>query len=118
MPFKKFRFIQRIQLNNSISPKSKNFQLNRNYRKKRRKSLFKMKIICIGDSLTFGNVGYSYIHFLNLNRNPHYEYINKGKNGDIVRGCYDRLKKIVDKSQYNSKIYVLGIGTNDIFLNP
>ena len=75
-----------------------------------------MKIICIGNSLTFGNVGYSYIHFLNLNRNPHYEYINKGKNGDIVRGCYDRLKKIVDKSQYNSKIYVLGIGTNDIFL--
>ena len=75
-----------------------------------------MKIFCIGDSLTFGNVGYSYIHFLNLNRNPHYEYINKWKNGDTVRGCYDRLKKIVDKSQYNSKIYVLGIGTNDIFL--
>lgn len=52
-----------------------------------------MKVFCIGDNLTFGNVGYSYIHFLNLNRNSHYEYINKGKNRDTVRGCYDRLKK-------------------------
>lgn len=73
-----------------------------------------MKIICIGDSLTFGNVGYSYIYF--WGKKSHRKYINKGKNGDTVRGAYNRLKNLIDKSKYKSEIYILGIGTNDIFL--
>lgn len=51
-----------------------------------------MKIICIGDSLIFGNVGYSYIYF--FDKNSHCKYINKGKNEDTVRGVYSRLKKL------------------------
>lgn len=47
-----------------------------------------MRLICIGDSLTFGNVGYSYIHFLDKNITA----VNKGKNGDTVRGVYTRIK--------------------------
>ncbi|WP_242822332.1 SGNH/GDSL hydrolase family protein [Johnsonella ignava] len=74
----------------------------------------KMKIICLGDSLTFGNVGYSYIHFLDKKSN--HQYVNKGKNGDTVSGMYSRLKKLINKSKYNSEIYILGIGTNDILL--
>ena len=74
----------------------------------------KMKIICLGDSLTFGNVGYSYIHFLDKKSNN--QYVNKGKNGDTVSGVYSRLKKLINKSKYNSEIYILGIGTNDILL--
>ena len=34
-----------------------------------------MKLICVGDSLTFGNVGYSYIHFFNKKIHA----VNKGK---------------------------------------
>lgn len=58
-----------------------------------------MKLICIGDSLTFGNVGYSYIHFLNKKNHA----VNKGKNGDTLRGAYGRLKKIIDKSRHGGR---------------
>lgn len=74
----------------------------------------KMKIICIGDSLTFGNVGYSYIHF--LNKRTCHQYINKGKYGDTTKGLYIRLKKLIDKPKYDAELYILGIGTNDILL--
>lgn len=73
-----------------------------------------MKIICIGDSLTFGNVGYSYIHF--LNKNSGRQYSNKGRNGDTVRGAYNRLKSLMGKSKDDSEMYILGIGTNDVLL--
>lgn len=73
-----------------------------------------MKVVCIGDSLTYGNVGYSYIHFLNKSKD--YKYINRGKNGDSLRGMLSRLKKIVDNPNTDSDLYVIGIGTNDILL--
>ena len=73
-----------------------------------------MKVVCIGDSLTYGNVGYSYIHFLNKSKD--YKYINRGKNGDSLRGMFSRLKKIVDNPNTDSDLYVIGIGTNDILL--
>lgn len=71
-----------------------------------------MKITCLGDSLTYGNVGYSYIDFLNKKIHA----INKGKNGDTVRGARRRLGRILNQSKYDSPIYVLGIGTNDLLL--
>jgi len=52
-----------------------------------------MKIIGLGDSLTFGNVGYSYLHFL---EKQSYHYSNQGKNGDTVRGLYSRLSPLVE----------------------
>lgn len=73
-----------------------------------------LKILCIGDSLTYGNVGYSYIHFLNKKSN--HQYINKGKNGETVNGLYRRLKKLIVKPKYDAELYILGIGTNDILL--
>ncbi|AVM68052.1 GDSL family lipase [Lachnospiraceae bacterium oral taxon 500] len=70
-----------------------------------------MKIICLGDSLTSGNVGYSYIPFLG----KEIQAVNQGRDGDTVRGVYGRLKKMFDNPQYNA-VYILGIGTNDILL--
>ena len=72
-----------------------------------------MRLICIGDSLTFGNVGYSYIHFFNKKIHA----VNKGKNGDTLRGAYGRLKKIIDKPRHGGGTFILGIGTNDILLS-
>ena len=71
-----------------------------------------MKIVCLGDSLTFGNVGYSYIHFLD----KHIRCINKGKNGDTLRGAYGRVGKFIDRPGMSADVYILGIGTNDITL--
>ena len=45
-----------------------------------------------------------------------YDYINKGKNGDSLRGMFSRLKKIVGNPNTDSDLYVIGIGTNDILL--
>ncbi len=71
-----------------------------------------MKIVCLGDSLTFGNVGYSYIRF--LDKKIH--CINKGKNGDTLRGAYERVRKFIDRPGVSADLYILGIGTNDITL--
>ena len=71
-----------------------------------------MKILCIGDSLTYGNIGYSYIPFLNKNL----LISNKGINGDTLYGVSNRLKKILASSNNNFDIIILGIGTNDILL--
>lgn len=73
-----------------------------------------MKVVCIGDSLTYGNVGYSYFYF--LYNYMGYDYINKGKNGDSLRGMFSRLRKIVGNPNTDSDLYVIGIGTNDILL--
>lgn len=71
-----------------------------------------MKICCVGDSLTFGNVGYSYIHFLDKS----IEVKNKGVNGDTLKGLYKRFKKILNNPNSNYDIYVVSIGSNDILL--
>lgn len=70
-----------------------------------------LKILCIGDSLTYGNVGYSYIPFLNKNILTS----NKGINGETLYGVSNRLKKILD-SDNDFDIIILGIGANDVLL--
>lgn len=49
-----------------------------------------MKIMCIGDSLTFGNVGFSYIPFLAKDIVKY----NRGLNGETMRGTFKRLQRI------------------------
>ncbi|MDD7268048.1 MAG: SGNH/GDSL hydrolase family protein [Lachnospiraceae bacterium] len=71
-----------------------------------------MKILCIGDSLTYGNVGYSYVSFLSKN----IVTINKGLNGDTLWGVSNRLEKIFKNHGNDFDFVILGIGTNDTLL--
>ncbi len=72
-----------------------------------------MKLLCLGDSLTFGSVGYSYTKFLNKN----YKVINKGINGDTTKCAYNRLYKYINSSKYDDVgIYIISIGTNDLYV--
>lgn len=71
-----------------------------------------MKIMCVGDSLTYGNVGYSYIHFLD----KRIKAVNRGKNGDTIKGAAKRLNNILTHSKNDCEVYIIGIGTNDLFL--
>lgn len=69
-------------------------------------------IICVGDSLTFGNVGYSYRKYLTNTCT-----VNKGFNGDPLMGIYQRLLRILENPKYaEAKTYIIGGGTNDILL--
>ena len=72
----------------------------------------KMNILCVGDSLTYGNVGYSYLPFLNKS----FKTINKGLNGDTLYGLTNRLEKILINDKSNYDLMILGIGINDILL--
>ncbi|MEG1945018.1 MAG: SGNH/GDSL hydrolase family protein [Oscillospiraceae bacterium] len=70
-------------------------------------------LLCIGDSLTFGSIGYSYIKYLS----PKLQIINKGVNGDTVCCLYKRLLSCVGNQRYAAAdTYVLAIGTNDVLL--
>jgi lysophospholipase L1-like esterase len=70
-------------------------------------------ILCLGDSLTFGSIGYSYIKFLS----PQNKVINKGKNGDTTKCAYQRLLKYLKNPKYAGiDTYIIEIGTNDIML--
>ncbi len=67
-----------------------------------------MKILAIGDSITLGKPGLSYIQFL-----KNYEIDNYGKAGDTIIGIYNRLKSI-DLCDHDY-IFIEG-GGNDILL--
>lgn len=70
-------------------------------------------VLCIGDSLTLGVVGYSYIPFASSK----YQFINKGVNGDSLYGGVKRLKEYLKKDRYKRvDTIVLALGTNDILL--
>lgn len=70
-----------------------------------------MKLLCLGDSLTFGSAGYSYIRFLD----PRISAVNKGKNGDSTRGAAKRLERYLrDPRYFEISVYVVFIGINDI----
>jgi len=72
-----------------------------------------MRIIFLGDSLTRGNIGVSYLDLLKQ-KLPNHELYNFGKNGDPVVSLYKRMKKI----QYPKNIDTafVWIGTNDVFV--
>lgn len=72
-----------------------------------------MKILCLGDSLTYGKIGYSYIKFLPAD----IKAVNKGKNGDTTYGAYKRLLKYIKNPKFaDIDTYIVCIGANDIML--
>ncbi|RGD73703.1 SGNH/GDSL hydrolase family protein [Anaerofustis stercorihominis] len=73
-----------------------------------------MKVICIGDSLTNGNIGYTYRDYLG----KRYETINKGIDGDTTEGVAFRLKRCLkDKRYQDIDTYILFVGINDLLFS-
>lgn len=74
-----------------------------------------MKLICFGDSLTFGSIGYSYIRYLRSTTNLTLK--NKGVNGDTTFRMFSRLKHFTKHLDYqNPDTYIICIGCNDLLL--
>lgn len=70
-------------------------------------------VLCIGDSLTLGVMGYSYIPFLRREE----RIVNLGVNGDSLWGGTRRLRSCLKKSKYKSAdTVIISLGTNDILL--
>lgn len=69
-----------------------------------------MMILCLGDSLTFGSVGISYLNFLDSDE----KIKNRGVNGDTVACAYLRLKLYLSLPAYDEvDTVIVCIGTND-----
>jgi len=69
------------------------------------------KVLCLGDSITFGSVGYTYIKFLK----PDIKAVNKGVNGDTTFGANRRLQKYLSDPRYSDiDTYIVFIGINDL----
>lgn len=74
-----------------------------------------MKIVCIGDSLTFGYGIRPNENFVDLMKNQlSIEIINKGKNGDSTAGMLSRFH--TDVLNHFPDICIILAGTNDVFL--
>jgi len=70
-------------------------------------------ILCIGDSLTLGRLGYSYIPFLETGD----KIINKGVNGDTTWGALQRLERYLRDPRYrDADTVIIAVGTNDLLL--
>ncbi len=68
-------------------------------------------VVCIGDSITEGLVGYSYVSYIPAE----YKAVNKGVNGDTCWGVYQRLCHMKESSLYEeAETFVVEVGTNDI----
>ena len=68
-------------------------------------------LLCIGDSLTRGTVGYSYIRYLKKK----IKAVNQGVNGDTTRGALPRLRLCLRTPILSSaEACVVLIGTNDL----
>ncbi|AGK97509.1 GDSL-type esterase/lipase family protein [Clostridium pasteurianum] len=75
-----------------------------------------MKIVCIGDSLTYGYGVHSEECWVELlHKSLNIEIINKGVNGDTTTGILSRSYK--DILELNPSHVILMAGTNDILLN-
>ena len=66
-------------------------------------------IACIGDSLTHGNIGVSWVDQLRKEF-PSDIFLNEGINGDVVWQVHQRLESIL---KINPDIVILMIGSND-----
>lgn len=75
-----------------------------------------MKIVCIGDSLTYGYGVHSNECWVELlHKSLNIEIINKGVNGDTTTGILSRSYK--DVLELKPSHAILMAGTNDILLN-
>jgi len=71
-----------------------------------------MKIVFLGDSITEGVPGVSYVDIIR-NATEDFEIVNRGKGGDTVESL---LKRVYHMSDLNSfDVFVLFVGINDIF---
>ena len=72
----------------------------------------KKRIVCVGDSLTHGNLSVNYINMLaNRLGRDNYSYINAGMNSEVTYNVYKRIDSIIAcKPDY---VTIL-IGTNDV----
>lgn len=70
-----------------------------------------MKIAFLGDSITHGVHGCSYIKILE-EINPKYEFTNYGKGGDTIVSLFKRVQDIDDLAEYD--IVFLFVGVNDV----
>jgi lysophospholipase L1-like esterase len=69
-------------------------------------------VMCIGDSLTHGNLGENYVKLLeNQLSQKDYCCINAGRNADLTYTLLNRLDEII---AYQPDFIVLLIGTNDV----
>ncbi|MGI6712856.1 MAG: GDSL-type esterase/lipase family protein [Bacillota bacterium] len=74
-----------------------------------------MKIVCLGDSLTYGYGVAPYVNWISLlNKTGTETYINKGINGDTTGGMLARFNRhvLIEEPQM---VIIMG-GTNDIIL--
>jgi len=72
-----------------------------------------MKVLCLGDSLTEGTVGFGFIPFLR-ELLPDHQYVNLGVNGDTITG----LRRRAEQLQQRGDAAVVWIGTNDVMMYP
>jgi lysophospholipase L1-like esterase len=71
-----------------------------------------MKIVFLGDSITQGIPGVSYVSMVEKSL-PQYEIVNRGVGGDTVSSLQKRVKKMNDLLTFD--YIVLFIGVNDVF---
>lgn len=71
-----------------------------------------MKVALIGDSLTEGRPGVSFVNILK-EKFPSDSFVNLGKPGETVKSLYSRLIKTGLDSDYD--LTFLWIGTNDVY---
>ncbi|MEH7380259.1 SGNH/GDSL hydrolase family protein [Bacillus sp. JJ1533] len=71
-----------------------------------------MKIGLIGDSLTEGRPGVSFVNILK-EKYPNLSFDNLGKPGETVKSLHNRLTKI--KLETNYELIFLWIGVNDVY---
>ncbi len=70
------------------------------------------RVMCIGDSLTHGNLGEDYVKLLeNQLSQKDYNCINAGRNADLTYTLQARLDEII---AYQPDFIILLIGTNDL----
>jgi lysophospholipase L1-like esterase len=96
-----FLYVSRII---SLPPKGRAVDYLSNKQKKNKRI-----IACIGDSLTHGNIGASWVDQLRKEF-PSDIFLNEGINGDVVWQVHQRLEPILKS---NPDVIILMIGSND-----
>lgn len=72
-----------------------------------------MKLLCMGDSVTQGTIGESFVELLRTD-NPQWIIRNAGVNGDTLLNISDRIEQEIDACPYDC--ILIEAGYNDIIL--
>jgi len=72
----------------------------------------KIKVCCLGDSITKGNFSYNWVNLLSKRLHKKgFEILNRGVNGDLAYNAFHRVTEIV---RQNPDVVIILIGTNDV----